>query len=72
MLGATKHCEKLEEFYHLTYRQTSNIMRTKSQILNVSRLVLHLYLSSQLKPGVKSRIELDVVEAAPTILLAVL
>ena len=35
------------------YRQISNIRRTESQNLNVSRLVLHLFLL--LTPGVKSR-----------------
>ena len=38
----------------LTYRQNSNVSRTKSRSLNVSRLVLLLSLPSPLKPGVKS------------------
>ena len=37
------------------YRQTSNISRTKSPKLNVSRLVLQLFLPNRLKPGAKSR-----------------
>ena len=37
-----------------TYRQISNISRTKSQYWNVSRLVLQLSLPNPLKPGVKS------------------
>ena len=39
------------------YRQTSDISRTKSQNLNVLRLVSQLSLRSLLKPGVKSRIK---------------
>ena len=35
------------------YRKVSNISRTKSQNLNDSRLVLHLFLPNLLKPGVK-------------------
>ena len=35
------------------YSQTSNISRTKSQHLNISRLVLQLSLSNPFKPGVK-------------------
>ena len=38
-----------------TYRQISNISRTKSQILNVSCIVLRLSWPKPLKPGVKSR-----------------
>ena len=36
------------------YRQISSKRRTKSQNLNVSCLVLQLYLLNPLKPGVKS------------------
>ena len=43
---------------HANYRQTSDIRRTKSQHLNVSRLVLQLSLPSPLKPGVKSRMKM--------------
>ena len=39
-------------------RQTSNIRRTKSPNLNVSRLVLQLSLRSLFKPGVKSQIKM--------------
>ena len=49
----------------MTYRQISNIRRSKSQVLNDSRLVLPLSLLNPLKPGVKVENE-DVVEAAPT------
>ena len=40
------------------YRQTSNISRTKSQRLNLSRPVLQLSLPSQFKQGVKSRMKM--------------
>ena len=36
------------------YRKISNIRRTKSPNLNVSRLILHLSLLNPMKPGVKS------------------
>ena len=39
---------------NLMCRQTSNVRRTKSQNLNVSRLILQLYLHNPLKPGIKS------------------
>ena len=42
-----------------TYRQTSQISRTKSQNLNLSRLVLRLSLPNPLKPGVKSRMKME-------------
>ena len=38
--------------------KTSNISHTKSQNLDVSRLVLQLSLSNPLKPGVKSRMKM--------------
>ena len=38
------------------YRQNSNTSRTKSQNLNVSRLVLSV--PNPLKPGVKSKMEM--------------
>ena len=41
-----------------TYRQISNITRTKYQNLNVSRFVLQLSLPKPLKPGVKSIIKI--------------
>ena len=41
------------------YRQVSNIRCTKSQNLNVSRLVVQLSLSNPLKPGVKSRMKMS-------------
>ena len=40
------------------YRQTSDIRRVKSPNLNVSRLVLQLFLLNTLKPDVKSRIKI--------------
>ena len=41
-----------------TYCEISNTRHTKSQNLNVSRLVLQLSLPNPLKPGVKSRMKL--------------
>ena len=41
-----------------TYRQISNIGRTKSQHLDVPRLVLQLSLPKPLKPGVKLRMKM--------------
>ena len=50
---------------HNTFRQTSNIKRTKSKYLNVSRLILHKSLPNPLKPG--GYVEKEyVVGAAPT------
>ena len=43
----------------LTNHQTSNIRHTKSQNLNVSRLVLQLSLPNPMKSGVKSRIKMQ-------------
>ena len=40
-----------------SYRQISNISRTKSQNFNVSRLILQLPLPNPFKPGVKSRMK---------------
>ena len=40
------------------YRQISNISRTKSQNLIVSRLVLQLSMSNALKPDVKLRMKM--------------
>ena len=41
-----------------TYRQISNIRRTKSQNLIVSRLVLQLSLPNLLKPCIKLRMKM--------------
>ena len=40
------------------YRKISNITRTKSTNMNVSRLVLLLYLPNPMKPDVKSRMKM--------------
>ena len=40
------------------YRKISNISRTKSPNLNVSRLVVQLSLPNQTKPGVKSSMKM--------------
>ena len=39
------------------YRQISNISWIKSQNLNVSRLVVQLFLHSQMEPGVQMLLE---------------
>ena len=41
------------------YRKISNINRTKPQDLNDSRLVLQLSLRNPLKPGIKSRMKVQ-------------
>ena len=46
------------EWYLHIYRRISNIRRNKSQNLNDPRLVLQLFLSNPLKPGVKSRMNM--------------
>ena len=43
--------------YHV-YCKISNIKGTKSQNLNVSRLILQLSLPNPMKPGVKSRMKM--------------
>ena len=42
-----------------SYHQTSNIIRTKTWNLNVSRVVLQFSFRNLLKPGVKSRLKLE-------------
>ena len=42
----------------LSYRKISNISRTKSPNLNVSRLVLQLSVPNPMKPDVKSRMKM--------------
>ena len=44
--------------FNYKYRQFSNIRRTQSQNINVSRLVLSLSLPNPLKPGVKLRMKM--------------
>ena len=46
-------------FHDKKKRQTFNVGPTKSQKLNVSRLVLQLPLPNPFKPGVKSRIKMQ-------------
>ena len=48
----------LREEYLLDYRKISNISRTKSPNLNVSRLVVQLSLPNPMKPGVMSRMKM--------------
>ena len=53
---------RLWDWYHENlnkhYRKISNIRLTKSQNLNVSRLVLEWSLPNPMKPGVKSRMKM--------------
>ena len=44
--------------YINSYRKISNIRRTKSPTLNVSRLVTQLSLPNSMQPGVKSRMKM--------------
>ena len=55
----------ISEFLDTMYRQFSNISRTQSPNINVSRLVLQLSLPNLLKPWCQVKNE-DVVGAAPT------
>ena len=43
----------------LTYRKVSNISRTENQNLDDSRLNMQLPLPNRLKPGVKSRMKMQ-------------
>ena len=47
---------------NFTYRKVSNIRRTKYQNLQVSRLILWLPLPNPLKPGVKLRMKMKLVQ----------
>ena len=47
------------QFLEETYRKISNIRRTQSPNLNVSRLVLQLSLPNPMKPVVKSRMKMQ-------------
>ena len=51
-------CEAAPYQFHDNYRQFSNISRTQSQNINVSRLVLQLSSPIPLKPGVKLRMKM--------------
>ena len=60
-MTTTKQTKNISIFYGIywqTYRKISNIRRTKSQTLNVSRLVLQLSLPNPMKPGVKSKMKM--------------
>ena len=55
----SRHTEMLHKTpRHDLYRKVSNIRRTKSPNLNVSRLALLLSLPNPLKPGVKLRMKM--------------
>ena len=51
-------CIIIYHCWHMSYHQTSSISHTKSQHLNVSRLVLQLSLPNPLKPSVKPRVKM--------------
>ena len=59
-----KRYKKSEEFLYAVdpmnyaYREISNISRTQSANINVSHLVLQLFLPNLLKPGVKLRMKM--------------
>ena len=46
------------EYHNSNYSKISNTRRTTSQNLNVSRLVLQLFLPNLLVPGDKSRMKM--------------
>ena len=48
----------IRNLFSMRYRKISNIRCTKSKNLNVSRLLLQLYLCNILKPVVKSRMKM--------------
>ena len=52
MYFSTAVIEFQRHIYKTTYRQTSNISRSKSQNVYVSRIVLKFSLHNLLKPGV--------------------
>ena len=54
---------------NVIYRKIYNISHTKSQNLNVSRLVFKLSLSNLLKPGVKSKMKMKISEWSTIVLL---
>ena len=63
ILNPTKKCVKLSTRktriqYFMSYHETSIIIHTKSLNLNISRLILQLYLLNPLKPRVKSRMKM--------------
>ena len=53
------HCNIINFQNTITYHKISNMRCTESQNLNVSRLVLQLSLHNLLKPGVKSRMKMQ-------------
>ena len=55
---ANHHWNKMSPRLERIYRTISNIRHTKSPNLNVSRLVLELYLPKLLMPGIKSRMKM--------------
>ena len=57
-LSASQEWERCKKKYTNTYRQVSNIRRTKTLHLKYSRTVLRLSLPNRLKPDVKSRMKM--------------
>ena len=58
--GSSQVCQPTTQrntFYRGIYRKVSNVRRTKSPNLDVSRLVVQLS-SNPMKPGVKSRMKM--------------
>ena len=53
------HCNSEDDKVQVIYRKISNIRRTKSPNLNASRLVLQFSLPNPMKPGVKSRMKMQ-------------
>ena len=66
LFKTTKH--RVPEIYCFDYRQSSNISLTISHNVSVSRLVLPLSLPNPLKPGVKSRMNMDLVQRLSALL----
>ena len=56
--GAKPLSETMMAWFTETYRQFSNIRRTQSQNIYVSRVVLQLSLPNPLKPDVKLRMKM--------------
>ena len=70
-LQEVRNCQKMSlgpNFVVSIYRQISNISCTKFQNLNVSCLVLQLYLPNPLKPDVKSRMKMQLEQRRQAVL----
>ena len=58
MVMNLRQISRIKASQNWEYRKTACISRTKSQNLNISRLVLQLSLPNPLKPGVKSSMKM--------------